>query len=110
MASSKRRPGRQPEGPLRLGRDHGAARPDLVEEAAEGPGRLTRRPRQVGCPRSTGLGQVAELARNLFGFLGSAYTCRIPARDLSNGEGLSLTARRFAKQAGREIESHIIGS
>lgn len=49
--------------------------------------------------------EIVALARSLFGFSGRAYTCRIPARDFSEGEGISDSARSFAEQAAREIDS-----
>lgn len=47
--------------------------------------------------------EIVALAQALFGFTGAAYTCRIPARDLSAGEGLTERASAFAEQAAREI-------
>jgi Ni,Fe-hydrogenase maturation factor len=48
---------------------------------------------------------IVALARALFGFSGHAYTCRIPACDLSEGEALSARSSKFAQQAAREIDS-----
>ncbi|MGP0076067.1 MAG: hypothetical protein ACLPWF_29460 [Bryobacteraceae bacterium] len=53
-------------------------------------------------------GEIVALARSLFGFVGRAYLCHIPARDFSNSERLSARAQRFADQAAGEIE-HIAG-
>jgi Ni,Fe-hydrogenase maturation factor len=47
--------------------------------------------------------EIVALARALFHFSGRAYTCRIPARDLSEGQGLSPATRKFAQRAGREV-------
>jgi hydrogenase maturation protease len=48
--------------------------------------------------------QIVALARSLSGFSGKAYTCRLPVSDLSEGEGLSRSASRFAEQAALEID------
>jgi Ni,Fe-hydrogenase maturation factor len=47
--------------------------------------------------------EIVALARALFGFTGEAYTCGIPATDLTEGEGLTERASAFAEQASREI-------
>lgn len=49
--------------------------------------------------------EVVALARILFSFAGQAYLCGIPAGDLSEGATLSVSARRFAWHAAREIEA-----
>jgi hydrogenase maturation protease len=43
--------------------------------------------------------EIVALARVLYGFTGDARLCRIPAPDLSPGEGLSPAAKDFARQA-----------
>lgn len=48
--------------------------------------------------------QIVELSRALFGFEGRAFVCRIPANDLSFGEGLSRDARAVAARAAAELE------
>ncbi len=48
--------------------------------------------------------EVVALARKLYGFSGEAYVCRIPVRDLAEGEGLSPAAKRFVERAEREID------
>jgi hydrogenase maturation protease len=57
---------------------------------------------QAAAPTFSHVAQPAEvvaLARALFGFQGSAYLCRIPARDFSPGEGLSLRTQELAEHA-----------
>lgn len=44
------------------------------------------------------------LARQLFGFSGRAFLCRIPAEDFGSGEGLSEKASAAAHAAARKIE------
>jgi len=51
-----------------------------------------------------GPAEVVALARKLFGFSGDAYVCRIPVRDLAEGEGLSPAAKRSVERATREID------
>ena len=53
--------------------------------------------------------QIVALSKELFGFEGQAFVCRIPASDFSFGEGLSETAQEFAGQAAREIEFFLGG-
>lgn len=45
--------------------------------------------------------EIVALARALFDFTGEAYTCHVPASDLSAGEGLSHQTERFAREAAR---------
>lgn len=52
--------------------------------------------------------ELVALARSLFGFSGEAYLCRIPARDLSEGSGLTPLAQQSARQAAPEIEALLI--
>jgi Ni,Fe-hydrogenase maturation factor len=49
--------------------------------------------------------EIVAMARTLFGFSGSAYTCHIPVSDLSEGEGISTSAQALARQAGAEIDN-----
>ncbi len=48
--------------------------------------------------------EIVDLSREVFGFSGQAYLCRIPAEDFGFGEGLSGRAEEFAAQAARELE------
>ena len=52
----------------------------------------------------SGPGEIVALARSLYGFIGDAWCCRIPAFDLTAGEGLSSAALTFAKQAAHRLE------
>ncbi len=56
---------------------------------------------------------VIAIARELFGFSGQAWTCRLPVCDFSHGEGLSALAeaqaRRCASQLGHPHELHVLG-
>ncbi len=54
--------------------------------------------------------EIVALARTLFGFSGRAYICRIPVSDLSEGEGISESSQRFARQAGAEIDNLLAGT
>jgi Ni,Fe-hydrogenase maturation factor len=47
--------------------------------------------------------EIVALSRSLFNFAGRAFLCRIPARDVSAGEGLSRRTARFAAQAARLV-------
>ena len=51
--------------------------------------------------------ETAALARILFGFSGQAFTCRVPALDLSTGDALSVHAKRFVPRAALQIEELI---
>jgi Ni,Fe-hydrogenase maturation factor len=48
--------------------------------------------------------EIVWLSRALFGFAGQAFLCRIPAEDLSCGEGLSRRTTMLAAEAARELE------
>jgi len=48
--------------------------------------------------------EIVALARRLFGFSGSAYICRIPVSDFSEGQKLSPGTEKLARQAARQIE------
>ena len=48
---------------------------------------------------------IVGLARALFGFAGRAFLCRIPAHDLSCGEGMSPRTSALAAQAAAKIET-----
>jgi len=48
--------------------------------------------------------EIVAMACKLFRFSGDAYVCRIPVRDLSEGEGLSPEAARFVELAAEEID------
>ncbi len=54
--------------------------------------------------------EIVAMARALFGFSGRAYTCHIPASDLSEGEGISESTQRFARQAAAEIDNLLAGT
>jgi Ni,Fe-hydrogenase maturation factor len=54
--------------------------------------------------------EIVAMARTLFRFSGSAYTCHIPVSDLSEGEGISESTQRFARQAGAEIDNLLAGT
>jgi hydrogenase maturation protease len=47
--------------------------------------------------------EIVALARALFGFEGQALVCRIPACDLSPGEGLSRRTAKLAALAARRV-------
>lgn len=97
--------------------------PELAEEIARfdrvvfldadaGSARLTIEPLGATMPRSplTHVSTPAEiiaLSRALFGFVGEALLCRIPAREFSPGENLSPYALQFARQAAGELENLI---
>lgn len=49
--------------------------------------------------------EIVALAGELFGFEGRALECRIPARRLEGGEGLTADAEAFAREAARFIKS-----
>lgn len=48
--------------------------------------------------------EIVVLSRELFGFRGEAYLCRIPVCDLSAGEGLSSATAASCANAARQIE------
>lgn len=52
--------------------------------------------------------RVAALSRELFGFKGTAWVCRLPVEDMSAGEGLSPRARQSADRAIHLIRSGVI--
>jgi hydrogenase maturation protease len=55
----------------------------------------------------SGPSEILALSTHLFGFKGRGYVCRIPARDLSPGEGLSPQAAAGAEQAAQELTALI---
>jgi Ni,Fe-hydrogenase maturation factor len=60
------------------------------------------------CPMITHFTTPAEivtLSRELFGFAGLAFLCRIPAKDISCGVELSLSATAYALQAAGALEN-----
>lgn len=54
--------------------------------------------------------EIVAMARALFGFSGKAYTCRVPASDFSDGEGLSPKSSSFVKPAAHEIDNLVAAS
>lgn len=55
-------------------------------------------------------GEVLELTRRLYGFVGKAFLCRIPAKYFELGEGLSPQAEAVAHAAAKMIQERIAGS
>lgn len=51
--------------------------------------------------------EIVALARDLFGFSGEAFLCRLPAFDFSAGQGLSRRATRSAQRAAAALEHFI---
>ena len=51
--------------------------------------------------------ELTALSRALFGFLGEALLCRIPARRFNPAEGLSPGATAFVDQAAEMLESFL---
>lgn len=48
---------------------------------------------------------IVELSREIFGFSGDAWLCRIPAQDLSPGEGLCANTEAAVDRAADEIRA-----
>jgi hydrogenase maturation protease len=53
---------------------------------------------------ASGPAAIVAFARAVYGFSGEAWMCRIPAPDLSHGEGLSPAAENFARKAAQRME------
>ncbi len=56
-------------------------------------------PLQPPLTHIVGPAEIVALSRTLFGFTGRALLCRLPASNLSHGEGLSPVAEAAAAQA-----------
>ena len=51
--------------------------------------------------------EIVALSRALFGFVGAALLCRIPARQFGLAGSLSPGTRTFAEQAAEKLESFL---
>lgn len=54
--------------------------------------------------------EIVRLARSLYGFNGTAWLCRIPAKDFGYGEGLSPEGWESARQAAALVRRIAIPS
>ncbi len=98
--------------------------PELAADMAEaevvvfidadlGPGQACIEPLQPSPPSPGGIGhslqpgEVLLLARELFGFGGACYLCRIPGRDFGEGEGLTEETECQAGQAAELLRSFL---
>ncbi len=54
--------------------------------------------------------EVVALSRQLFGFQGSAWLCRIPAQEFNAGEGLTPACEANARRAAQLLRRLLAGS